>query len=171
MTQCAGLSDRMPTVAAGRSEWSGEELAHLEACPDCRAEWALVQTASTLGTGASTALDADRVSARVMARLRSEPAPRPGSGAAAVATLLAAAAIALVVWTGRAPDQTDRRVAPAAAQSALLVPELDRLSAGELTDVLEAFDGPLSERSSVAAPTLGDLSDHELERVLRAGGV
>ena len=39
--------------------------------------------------GASAALDADRISTRVMARLRAEPVRRPWARAAVVATLLA----------------------------------------------------------------------------------
>ena len=63
-------------------------------------------------------------------------------------------------------------VTPAAGvESAFMPPELDSLSAGELRAVLDAFDEPVSGRSTVGAPGLGDLTDQELERVLRAGEV
>ena len=54
MSMCERMSELMPAVAAGRSEWAGEEAAHLESCTDCAAEWALVRTASlglTVATG------------------------------------------------------------------------------------------------------------------------
>ncbi len=50
MIQCDGLSDRMPEVALGRSTWRAvRSRLHLDACPDCQAEWRLVQTTSRLG--------------------------------------------------------------------------------------------------------------------------
>jgi len=169
MPDCADLSDRMPLVAGGGDVWSDAELAHLETCPDCAGEWALVQAGESLGRDQSYAPDADRMARVVLRRVRAERVARGRSLRRATwAAALAAAAIALTVWTGR-PDE--RRPVAAPVESAALVPELDSLDAGELKDVLDSFDAPLSERATPAAPTLGDLSNEELERVLRAGGV
>lgn len=169
MPECDRLSDRMPLVARGGDAWGAAEQTHLETCTECAGEWALVQTGATLGHNQEYAPDPDRMARAVLDRLRTERIARRrslrhGTWAAA----LAAAAIALTVWTGR-PDAALPVVAP--VESATLVPELDSLDAGELRDVLDAFDAPLSERAVPLAPTLGDLSDQELERVLRAGGV
>jgi len=175
MPECTHLSDRMPLVAGGGDAWSAAELAHLETCPDCAGEWALVQTGESLGRDQGDAPDADRMARTVLDRLRAERLARGRSVRRATwAAALAAAAIALTVWTGR-PDIRQPVVAPvesaSVVESAALVPELDSLDAGELKDVLDSFDAPLSERAMPVAPTLGDLSDQELERVLRAGGV
>src|SRR5512140_53321 len=170
MSECTRLSDRMPLVAAGGDVWTAEELAHLETCADCAGEWALVRAGESLGRDSGYAPDPDRVASVVLGRLRADRIARNRSVRRATwAAGLAAAAIALSVWTGR----PERRAAAVAApiESAALVPELDSLDAGELKDVLDSFDAPLSERVMPVSPTLGDLSDQELERVLRAGGV
>jgi hypothetical protein len=170
MPDCTHLSDRMPAVAAGGDGWSAADMAHLEECPDCTAEWALVRTGASLGLDSGVALDADRLASAVLGRLRAERiARRRSRRRASWAVLLAAAAIALTVWTGRPERRPPAAAAP--VESAALVPELDSLDAVELKDVLDSFDAPLSERVIPVSPTLGDLSDQELERVLRAGGV
>ena len=174
MPECTVLSDRIPDVAAGRDSWSPADQRHLAECADCAAEWQLVRAAGALGQQLGYAPDAAALSGVVLSRVA---AFRDGASVRrrrswVAAAMAAAAAIALVVWGGR----TDTRPAPAAppaatVQSAALVPELDSLDAGELRDVLDAFDAPLSERMIFGPPTIGDLSDQELERVLRAGGV
>ena len=170
MPDCTRLSDRMPAVAAGGDDWSAADLSHLEGCADCAAEWALVRTGAALGRDAAPGLAPDLVASAVLGRLRAERTARSRSRRhASWAALLAAAAIALTVWTGRPARQPSPP--GAAIQSAALVPELDSLDAAELKDVLDSFDAPLSERVVPVSPTLGDLSDQELERVLRAGGV
>lgn len=170
MPECTHLSDRMPGAAAGGGPWSAADLAHLEECPDCAAEWALVRAGAALGRAAGPALDAGRLAGAVLGRLRAErDARRRSRRDASWAALLAAAAIALTVWTGRPERRAPTGAAP--IESAALVPELDSLDAVELKDVLDSFDAPLSERVIPVSPTLGDLSDQELERVLRAGGV
>ena len=171
MADCRRLSDRMPLVAAGGDIWSPPEAAHLDECADCAAEWALVRTGESLGRDSDYAPDPDEVARAVLGRLEAARAARARSRRdASWAALLAAAAIALTVWTGR-PGRAPLAPAPAAVESAALVPELDSLDAVELRDVLDSFDAPLSERVMPVSPTLGDLSDEELERVLRAGGV
>ena len=173
MPECTRLSDRMPAVAAGTDLWSAADAAHLRGCGDCAAEWALVRAGSALGQSLAWTPDATALSAGVLARVASDRRERAmirrRTGWSAV---LAAAAIALALWTGRpAARPVPAVTGPAAVQSAALVPELDSLDAGELEAVLDAFDAPVSERVILGAPTLGDLSDQELERVLRAGGV
>lgn len=175
MPDCADLSDRMPLVAGAGDAWSAAELAHLETCPDCAGDWALVRAGEALGRDRDFAADADGLARVLLGRLREERIARARSVRRATwAAALAAAAIFLTVWTGR-PDAPPPAPAPvgsaAAVETAALVPELDSLDAGELKDVLDSFDAPLSERAMPVAPTLGDLSDQELERVLRAGGV
>ena len=173
MPDCSRLSDRMPLVAAGGDGWSAADLAHLQHCADCAAEWALVRTGESLGRDSGYSPDPDLVASAVLGRLKAERMARGRSRRdLSWAAVLAAAAIALTVWPGR-PDRPKRTAAaPASAvESAALVPELDSLDAVELKDLLDSFDAPLSERSMPVSPTLGDLSDQDLERVLRAGGV
>lgn len=174
MPECTVLSDRMPDVAAGRGAWSPAEERHLAVCTGCAAEWELVRAAGELGTELGYAPDANALSSVVLGRLaaagRESGVRRRRTWVAAA--LAAAAAIMLIVWNGRPHGLPAPVASPApATESAALVPELDSLDAGELRDVLDAFDAPLSERVIIGPPTIGDLSDQELERVLRAGGV
>lgn len=173
MPECTTLSDRMPAVAAGRDAWSAADQAHLSGCAECAAEWALVRTAAELGLRSGYAPDTAALSRSVLERIaadRREHAVRRRRAWWAAA--LAAAAVVLMLWSGRpATAPVPSPGFAAAVESTALVPELDSLDAGELTDVLNAFDAPLSERVIIGTPTLGDLSDQELERVLRAGGV
>ena len=173
MPECTILSDRMPGVAAGRDSWSLAEQRHLAECADCASEWQLVRAAGGLGGTLGYAPDAAALWGAVLDRLAA--ASRDGAARRrrtwVAATLAAAAAVALVVWGGRADAPAGPASPAAAVESAALVPELDSLDAGELREVLDAFDAPLSERVIIGPPTIGDLSDQELERVLRAGGV
>ena len=161
---CDKLSEKMPAVAGGAATWSAEEAEHLRACADCRAEWAVVSAGAAVGRGA--ALDADALAARVLQRLRTEPAvthlvrTRWLVGLAA-----AAAAIALFV----VPNRNHR--APAGTQTleySIDVPGLGALNAAELTDVLDTFDTPWTETSTTDAPSLDDLDPQELERIERS---
>lgn len=173
MTECTRLSDRMPAVAARTEVWSAAEAAHLSACGDCAGEWALVRAGAALGRELGWTPDVDAITSAVRARITADRLERASiRRRTAWSAALAAAAIALAVWTGRPATRPVAIPArPSSVQSAALVPELDSLDAGELEDVLDAFDAPLSERVMLGTPTLGDLSDQELERVLRAGGV
>ena len=174
MPECTVLSDRMPDLAAGRDAWSPADQRHLAGCAECAAEWALVRAAGGLGDGLGYAPDAGALSSVVTRRLagaRRDRSVRQRRTWVAAAFAVAAA-IMLLVWDGRPHAARGPAVSPApAVQSAALVPELDSLDAGELRDVLDAFDAPLSERVIIGPPGIGDLSDQELERVLRAGGV
>jgi hypothetical protein len=173
MAECTVLSDRMPAVLAGRDSWSPADQAHLFECTECAAEWKLAMAAGRVGQHLGYAPDAGALSRLVLTRLaasRLEQVQRRRRTGWAAA--LAAAAVALVLWSGRpgvAPTRGGTANTP--PESTALVPELDSLDAGELREVLDAFDAPLSQRVIIGTPTLGDLSDQELERVLRAGGV
>ena len=102
MTPCTQLSDRMPEVALGRARWTPDDERHLAGCDDCRAEWALVSAASRLGARLP-ALDAERVTAAALERIRGERArARVRTQRIAVLGGLAAAAmVALAVWANR----------------------------------------------------------------------
>ncbi len=180
MTECTLLSDRMPAILAG-DDWTEEERGHLARCADCGAEWALVNDARKLGSDLGYAPDAVAMAAALSAQLRDARGERRSVRRWIVGSALAAAAsIMLAVATGtfRPGAATGTQSASGATSAAGLgvesgfVPsELDSLSVGELREVLDAFDEPLSGRSTVGAPGLGDLTDQELERVLRAGEV
>ncbi|HUF34365.1 MAG TPA: hypothetical protein VMN37_00360, partial [Gemmatimonadales bacterium] len=101
MIGCERLSDRMPQVALGRDGWTAEEAAHLEVCPDCRAEWALVGAVGRIGARAPAVSDPTVLAARVLRRLAEEPAPRPrGRLVRWAGGLAAAAAILALAWAG-----------------------------------------------------------------------
>jgi hypothetical protein len=158
---CTELSDRMPAVARGEAEWSAKEMAHLQACADCRAEWAVVSAGVGVGSGA--ALDADALAARVLQRLKTEPVARRSRARFWLAGLAAAAAVILVVstpWNRSVPGT----VATAPALEAP-VPGLNTLNASELDDVLQMIDTPWTETSTADSPSLDDLDLQGLEQV------
>lgn len=160
MTTCERLSDRMPLVALGRERWTSEEEAHLAACPDCRAEWALVKAAGTLGRGAPPMADRPELAAAVLRRVAESRAAHSTRRVVPWAVGLAAAAgVAIAVWTGLAPGE---RV-PAPIDS---VAAVDRLGAAELDSLLQD-DEPVAGWSMLEMPGLGDLDEEELEQVLR----
>lgn len=170
MTDPTHLSDRMPAVAAQRDTWSPAELAHLAGCAECRSEWVLVRSGHALGEEFRYEPDPDAIADAVAGRLR-EPVAPVGHRRRWWAAGLAAASVALFLWGGRMHDRLPPAADGGELHSAFAMPELDSLSTGELKDVLDSFDSPLSERRGVGAQGLGDLTDQELERVLRAGGV
>jgi hypothetical protein len=172
MITCEAMTDRMPEVASGTTAWTAEEAAHLGRCPDCQAEWRLIEAARSLGAGAAARLDSGQAAARVLARLASERRRvrwrRAGLGVA----LAAAAALLLVVWTGRtgpisSPGPTP---VPGGLTEAFRIPvaELDSLDANQLESVLEDLDAPLDQGRLTGAPPMGELDDVQLERVLRS---
>jgi hypothetical protein len=107
MTPGAHLSDRMPEVALGRARWTPEDERHLAGCEDCQAEWAIIVAAGRLGARLPR-IDAERVAARALERIRHERAhPRVrASRTAALAGLAAAAVVALAVWGNRGGPST-----------------------------------------------------------------
>lgn len=164
MTGCERLSDRMPRVALGQDGWTADEAAHLEACPDCRAEWALVGAAGRLGARAPTVSDPAAIAALVLRRLAQEPAARaPGRLIPWAGGLAAAAAILALVWAGgRDAGSGGEPVATGSPVAAV-----EQLSAAQVDSLLDRDDVPLAGWSMLETPTLGDLDEAELERVLR----
>ena len=105
MIQCDGLSDRMPEVALGRSTWRADEQAHLDACPDCQAEWRLVQTTSRLGASLPPLRSPEVMTAGILGRLSGErAAARSRRWTWMAAGLAAAAAIVIAVRGSRTPS-------------------------------------------------------------------
>ncbi len=169
MTPCEQVTERMVAVAHGAGALTGEEQAHLAACPDCALEWRLVQAAGRLGDRAAGRVDPARVSHAVLGTLRAERRRGQWIRRGALAGLAAAAALVLMVRTsGPAPGRAGDL--PGAATAALYVPraELESLYEGQLEAVLDGLDAPLTEGGAVAPPALGDLDDAQLERVLRS---
>jgi hypothetical protein len=167
MSPCEAVSDKMALVAHGQAEWTGEEAAHRAGCPACEREWQLVQAARRLGAGAAERVDPVRVSAAVLAELGRARRRRLWGGG--LAGLAAAAALAVVFVSGRAPASG---TAPGSGTgiAALYLPlaELEPLSETQLEAVLDGLEAPLAEGGAVAPPSLGDLDDVQLERVLRS---
>lgn len=162
-------SDRLHSVAHGLACWSAEEAAHLERCAECRLEWEMVCTAQTLGRSPVERVDAARVAAIVGRRLASQPAssPRiaPRAGRWITIGFAAAAAIAVVVFFQRGMPSTEG-VAPV-AQIAVLH-ELDGLTSAQLEVVLETISPAADEALHVEAAPIGELSENDLERMLRS---
>ncbi|MEO8139083.1 MAG: hypothetical protein ABI742_05520 [Gemmatimonadota bacterium] len=169
MNDCESIQERIPLVAHGAAEWSEAEAAHLASCPDCSAEWCLIQTARRVGDAAAGHVNPTRVNQAVLARLAAGRRAARWKTRGWIAGLAAAAAVILMVQVGnhragRAPD------VPAAATAAFHVPlaELEQLDASQLESVLEGLDEPLGSHAAPDSPYLGDLNDHQLERVLRS---
>jgi hypothetical protein len=162
----------MIDVARSGSGWAPDESAHLETCSDCAAEWRLIGRTAALGSGMS--IDAERISARVRARLATpdeHPIERPGSSRRrwipwAAIGLAAAAALVLAVRPTRGPHLASP---PPAAETGAVLSELDGLSARELETVLSEMENNGSVPGGDGLG-LGDLTTAELERVLRSWG-
>ena len=162
MTTCERLSDRMPLVALERERWTPEEEGHFAACPDCRAEWALLRATGRLGEGAPRVAAEPDLTASLLRRLAESPAERPARRAAPWALGLAAAAgIALAIWTGLPGGKTAPAPPPDSVAAAA-----DQLGAAELDSLLQD-DDPVAGWTMLDMPGLGDLDEDELEQVLR----
>lgn len=168
MNPCHHLSERMPEVARQASRWTADEAEHLLACEDCGAEWRLVGSAVAMGHGVASRVNADQVAEQVIARLRESPAvvsPARPWVRRALLPFAAAAALVSAVWFGwpasPEPDQPAVLVA--------VLPELDDLDETELESLVEGLAGTEADplRPLDAAESLGDLSDAELESLLR----
>lgn len=165
--ECGTVQDRMPAVAAGRAAWTTDEARHLEACAACAAEWRLVQAARRLGARAEARVQPAALTRAALAGVRARRRAR-WTRLGWVGGLAAAAALVLMVTRprGRAPDAAPAPLA--AAEFHLPLAELDQADAEALEAVLDQLDAPVSEGSSMDAPSLGDLDDTQLERVLRS---
>jgi predicted anti-sigma-YlaC factor YlaD len=179
MTPCERLSDRMPAVAAGRISWTVEDVAHLDACADCRAEWRLVAAVQRIGPGAASGGDPEGTAAAVLTRVReAEHADRRRATtrrALVWGGLAAAAALMLAVLFGgparRAPEVATSPASTTSASVAfhLSLPELDGAAPDELQAVLDGLEVPLGESSTLDGEFSGDdVSQQDMERVLRA---
>ncbi|MEO8201254.1 MAG: hypothetical protein ABI679_12080 [Gemmatimonadota bacterium] len=165
---CESLSDRMPEVALGGESFHPEELRHLETCAECAHEWRLVGQASKMGQ--SIQLDGGGIAATVLHRLATEPAQSNSRRYAwfTVGGMAAAAALVLLVLRpGRVNHELPGTPPPSAAFQIPLV-ELDSLNGEQLQAVLESIDEPLETPSRIEAPSMLELDDQQLERVLRS---
>ena len=161
---CEQLSDKMPAVFRGTAAWSAEEAEHLRTCAGCRAEWTVVSAGAAVARDAS--IDSDTLAARVLQRLRTEPAVGRPRRTGWLVGLAAAAVVALVVVPRFL--QTPVSTGPAAPPLVVDLPGLNGLAADELADVLDVLDTSWTETSTTDAPTLDDLDSQELERIERS---
>lgn len=169
MTECESIQDRMPLVAHGTAAWSEAEAAHLTACAECGAEWRVIQAARRLGDSAARRVDPVRVSGAVLTRLAADRRAARWKRGGWLAGLAAAAAVVLIVRSGT-PRSSSEAGAAQGVSTALHVPlaELESLGPAELESVLDGLDEPLGAGATPDVPRLGDLDDHQLERVLRS---
>jgi hypothetical protein len=178
MTICERMSDRMPSVSAGRATWTPEEREHLDACVDCQAEWTVVRAAAEVGARVPSRTTPEALAAAVRERVREAEhadrrrattrwALRWGGLAAAAALMLA------VLFRGPAsagPEAEGDPGAGALAEVAFLLPlpELDDAESDELQAVLDGLEAPLGESSTLDGLLGEDVTQQDLERVLRA---
>ncbi len=173
MSACDDLSDRMPDVARGAAAWTPAQAAHLAACGECAAEFALVRQAAGLGTGLRSGRDAEAIASSVLGRVREATAADRARRARTVrwgVAVALAASLALVVLVRRPPEAGTPPVAtlPGAAPLALPLAEAESADEAQLEAALDAIQGPLAGSSTLDAPHAGDLDTQQLERVLRA---
>ena len=165
MTDCEHLTDRMPEVALGRSAWTAEESAHLAACADCRAAWAIVRSATALGRDTAPALDTGALAAALQARLAADAGSRRRSrrvwSSVAAGAAAAAVLVAVVSRSGAPPAPQIATEQPALVP----LPELEGLETADLDTLLQTIDRPVAGASTLDASTLGEHEDGELEQV------
>lgn len=169
MNDCEWIQERIPLVANRAAEWSEAEAAHLASCPECSAEWRLIQTARRVGDSAAGRVNPNLVSQAVLARLAAGRRATRWKTLGWITGLAAAAAVILMVQAGKHRADSASEGTPAAS-TAFHVPlaELEQLDASQLESVLEGLDEPLGSHAAPDTPHLGDLNDHQLERVLRS---
>lgn len=166
MSDCDSLSDRMPGVALGRADWTGDEARHLSGCRSCQDEWELVRLSSRLGQDVGARLDAGSTSRAVLQRLaRTRQEDRLRRQSWSFAALATAAAIVAAVWTGGSVKRPVSAGPVVAASLQIPLPELDNLDPAELNTVLQTVDEPLVG-GPADAPGSGGLDDDDLEGVL-----
>lgn len=143
MSDCSWLSDRMPSVALGRGEWTADELRHLSTCSSCQREWELLRATGRLGEVAAAEVDMASLTHAVLQRLGRSPAAQRKRQGWGLAGLAAAAALAGILWTGRSgPPVPDAASAPIVARLQIPLPELEELQPAELDSVLRGMDQP-----------------------------
>lgn len=172
MSMCEAVSDRMPAVASGRSEWTAEEQAHLARCDDCAAEWALMGAVAKLGR--DVAVDEATLVPELLARVRQakwEERRRVLVRRGVQLGGLAVAAGLLLVMVPRWRTVVPARTAPvvvSAEAGELQLAELDDAAPAELEMVLAEFDEPAVPASSLDGPDLEGLDMSQVERALRS---
>jgi len=172
VSTCEAVSDRMPSVAAGRGEWLAGELAHLGACRECAAEWKLVSEASMLGRG--IVVDQAKLTTAVLERVRAAhqgDRQRRWVARSAQVAGLAVAAVALLTIIPRGRDTAPVQPPPMVAIQAparLPLAELDGAAPSELEVVLTEFDAPTPAGSSLDGPDVEGLDMSQVERALRS---
>jgi hypothetical protein len=158
------LTERMPDVVHGRDIWTAADQAHLDRCAECAAEWQII---SAVRVPPLESIDAEAVANGVLRRLQESPAVvpmrRPRTWRTALIGLAAAAALATVVLV-RSTD-SPKHVAGAPRYDATMLPELDGLHEAELELVLESVSAEELDPLG-AVPSLGDLTEEELETLL-----
>lgn len=127
----------------------------------------LQEAAQRLGALAADKLDVDRIAARVVERLRSEPAAAARPSWIQPAWLRIAAALLVLVGGGLVLRQV---WSPTTAHGAHFVTDdLSDLSADQLRDVLATLDETLDLRSTTLPEAdLEDLDAQQLQAVLRS---
>lgn len=172
MTVLHHLSDRIPAVVRGQDAWSQEDQRHLVGCDDCQAEWQLHRLTIGLSRRVEASLDVEAVIRGVQDRLASSPPGPPRRGSILrfpslrwAVPLTAAALLAVTVLPRLGGGGGDQMGAGTAVVQAWL-PELEALSVDELELLLDVL--PADEASSLPTPRLGDLTEQELESLLRS---
>lgn len=170
MSMCEALSDRMPAVASGQSEWTAEEQAHLASCRECAAEWELVNAVTHLGR--DMVVDAEALTPVVLKRVGAAKAEENRSRwvrqAVAVGALAAAAVLLVLRMPDDAPDPLLPRAGVTMEPGELQLAELDDAAPAELEMVLAEFEEPASPESSFDSPDLEGLDMSQVESALRS---
>ncbi len=172
MTGCEAMRDRMPDVAHGTATWTEAEAAHLASCADCQLESRIVDAGMRLDAGVvvapegvfRTLIERLGVSAAESRAVRALPW-RGGL----VGLLAAAAAVVLVLGVFRRDREPLHVVGDTAAAVAML-PELQGLDETQLQSVLQSFGPTAGDATPGVVPHLEDLTDAELEELLRSEG-
>ncbi len=158
--------DLIPDAVHRRAELSPADEAHLRACLECRAEWALVSATARLGVEQLARFDAGQVAAGLQARLAAARLPSRRLWRWPVG-LAAAAALILTVWYSR-PGPIDSTAPAAAVPTQLVLHELDSLNLVQLEMVLATIPSEVGQTGHLELVTLADLHTDDLERVLRS---
>jgi hypothetical protein len=149
MSGCQRLSDRMPAVALGRTEWTPNEVQHLRGCPSCQEEWQVVQQSSRLGREIGLGLANAASSEALLRRLARDRVKRGRKRTWSIAGLAAAATVALAVWTGSPGTRQAHQTSTVVAGLPMALPELDGLQPAELDSVLQTMDEPAPADSTL----------------------